>query len=470
MATGALLQLQSRNDFDDLLFSDDIKMSEFAYNYKKITNFSEIPYTFYPTSKVSWGDKIVFKINKVGDLLMNMYLTLELPEIKIDNIIGVDPSELGVSSKYRVKWQDYIGYAIIESAILRIGGKVIQEMTGEYMMCHTDLYDNTWANMKLCGHDGDLIIPQLKIFKQFIYVPLRFFNCNNYNSGIPVNALRYQEIEVEIKLRQWEDIYLILYQLIDVKDAVDRTKDDPNSYKYAHTKKSIPKADFNNCRLDCNFIYLDSFEREYFLNNKLSLLITQVQSLEQTLQSKDTVFLNFTNPVKELYFLVSKNEIRNLGELYNYSGKPEFIPFDDNGDPITEFTKSLWVQIPEKHVLEEASLQFNNVDRVPFKDYKYWYAVQNYETFKSRPMHYIYLYSFGLSNKRLNVGSCNFSEFESVKLNIRLAGSDIRRFSLIDTDYTIELGPEDSTRVAVYGISYNFFDIEDGMCELRYNM
>jgi len=470
MSTGALIQLQSKNEFDDLLFTDDLKMSEFKSMYHKITNFSEIPYSFYPTSSVSWGDRIVFKINKVGDLMSNMYLALELPEISVSQIIG--KTEDNVTSNYRVKWLDYIGYVIIENAILRIGGKKIQEMSGEYMMCYTDLYDNTWSNLKLFGHDGDLIFPQTKIIKQYIYIPLRFFNCGNYNTCLPVNALRYHEIEVEIKLREWEGVYLILQQLTDVK-VPDGSLTEPDSYKYAHTYDKLPSIPFNNIRLDCNFIFLESNEREHFLRVKQEILITQVQSLQQKISHIDSIYLNFTNPIKELYFLIYKSSIKELGEIFNYTGKPVFLPFDSNDNEITRFTKALWLQIPEKHLLSEASLQFNNIDRVPTKDYKYWYLVQNYETFRSRPDHYIYLYSFGLNSKK-NMGSCNFSELENVKLNIKLADSDIRFFSLEtdipEADRTIDVGPDNNMMISIYGINYNVFIIEDGMSELMYGM
>ncbi len=81
MSNGAILQLESKNEFDELLFTDDIKMSEFKNNYKKITNFSEVPYSFYPTGSVSWGDRMTFKINKVGDLMTNMYIAIELQKL-----------------------------------------------------------------------------------------------------------------------------------------------------------------------------------------------------------------------------------------------------------------------------------------------------------------------------------------------------------------------------------------------------
>jgi hypothetical protein len=469
MSNGAILQLESKNEFDELLFTDDIKMSEFKNTYKKITNFSEVPYSFYPTGAVSWGDRMVFKINKVGDLMTNMYIAIELPEINVTQIIG--KTENIVTSNYRVKWQDYIGYTIIEKATLRIGGQIIQEMTGEYMMCYTDLYDNAWITSAMCGHDVNLISPQLQTFKQYIYVPLRFFNCGNYNSALPINALRYHEIEVEVKLRRWDEVYLVLQQLTDIKNA-DATKNDPASGKFAHTLEKLPQQSFNNIRLDCNFIFLESSEREYYLNNKLEILITQVQTVEQTCANQDTIFLNFTNPIREFYFLLSKSEYNK--ESFCYGGKPQFIPYKEAPPNPPEFTKVLWNQIPEKDLLLEASLQFNNVDRVPYKDYKYWFNVQNYETFKSRPLHLIYLYSFGLTNKKMNCGSCNFSEFESVKLNIRLAGSDIRQYHILDDSYTIELGPEvttgSSTRIVVFGVNYNILQIEDGMAQLQFGM
>ena len=70
----------------------------------------------------------------------------------------------------------------------------------------------------------------------------------------------------------------------------------------------------------------------------------------------------------------------------------------------------------------------------------------------------------------MNVGSCNFSEFENVKLNIRLAGSDIRQYHILENDYNIELGPESGTRIVVFAINYNILQIEDGMCQLQFSM
>lgn len=466
MSTGALIQLQSKNEFDDLLFTSNIKLSPFISSYKQITPFAEIPYSFIPTGTGSWGERVTFKINKVADLISYMYLTLEVPPITVADIIG--RSEDIVTSNYRVKWMDYLGYIIIERATLRIGGKIIQEMSGEYMMCYSDLYDHSWSTFKLMGHDGDLIQPQTQILGQYIYIPLRFFPSNDYETCLPLNALRNQEIEVEIKLRNWNEVYLVLYQLTDIKNS-GATVTDPFSYYYAHTREQLTMKSLNNLRLDCNIIFLGSEEKNSLIKNKIELLITQVQEKHNIIGSIGTIDLTFTNPIKEFYYLISKPEIRNLGEIFNYSGKPKFIPFDSLGNEITTFSKALWIQIPEKHLLSQANFKLNGVDRISWRDYKYWYVVQNYETFYSRPEHYIYLCSFAM-NSKTNKGSCNFSEFESISLGIQLAGSDIRRFSFNVPDYTQNVGPETTVNITVYGISYNILDIEDGASELRFGM
>jgi hypothetical protein len=72
----------------------------------------------------------------------------------------------------------------------------------------------------------------------------------------------------------------------------------------------------------------------------------------------------------------------------------------------------------------------------------------------------------------MNNGSCNFTALDTVKLNIRLADSDIRRYHLADPDYLLELGPEigTGTRIVVYGINYNVLQIDDGMAQLQFSM
>ena len=46
------------------------------------------------------------------------------------------------------------------------------------------------------------------------------------------------------------------------------------------------------------------------------------------------------------------------------------------------------------HVLGEARIMINGYPRVEWKDFKYYYYLQNYENYRNRLEHYVYLYSF----------------------------------------------------------------------------
>jgi hypothetical protein len=451
---GTLLQLIAKGDIDKYLYQEseniEIEKSIFKSGIKKITNFSDSSVSLYPENSPSWGDTVTFKINKYGDLLSNMYLSFELPQISVEDI--VNESESIATSSYRIKWQDYIGNIAIEKATLRIGGQKIDEQTGEFMQFHTDLYDTTWSKLCMIGHEKNLILPSTKIDKQYIYVPLKFFFCNDITKSLPIYALNHHEVELEIKLRKWDDLYFVLKTMVDnISDSESKT----SKIFYHHTTDTIEQKNISGLKLDCNYIFLDENERNYFINNKHEILIQQVQYQEQSCLNNQKIFLNFNNPIKELIYVFQSNTIENMGEIFNYSGKSKYLP-----SSISEFTETLWIQIPHKHLLDKASMQFNGNDRVSEKDYKYWHLVQNYETYRNRLEHNIYTFSFGL-NKNEHSGSCNFSELDDVSLTVKLSEATNEIYHR--NGNTVSIGPGGSNKIKVYAVNYNIFKIDSGM-------
>ena len=451
---GSLLQLIAKGDIDKYLYQDsnniEIKKSIFKSEIKKITNFSDSSVSIYPENSPSWGDTVTFKINRYGDLLSNMYLSFELPQLSVEDIDGL--SESIATSNFRIKWQDYIGNIAIEKIILRIGGQKIDEQTGEFMQFHTDLYDKTWSKLCMIGHEKNLIIPSTKISKQYVYVPLKFFFCNDITKALPIYALNYHEIEIEVKLRNWNDLYFVLSTLTDnVSDTESKT----SKLFYKHTNNVITKKNLTGLRLDCNYIFLDDNERKYFMENKHEILIQQVQYQEQSILNNQKEFLNFNNPIKELIYVFQAQSIEDYGEIFNYSGKPVYLP-----SSTSDFTEMLWIQIPHKHLLDKASMQFNGNDRVSEKDYKYWHLVQNYETYRNKLEHNIYTFNFGLS-KNENTGSCNFSKLDEVSLDIKLSESTDEIYHRDGS--TISIGRSSSNKIKVYAVNYNIFKIDSGM-------
>lgn len=448
---GSLIQLIAKSDIDKFLLSDDIKDSMFKRKLNKITNFSESTISLYPVNSPSWGDTITFKISRYADLLTNIYLMLELPEISVEDIEGL--SEDVRTSNYRVRWNEFVGNALIDKIILRIGGQKIDEQSGEYIQFYTDLYDSTWSKFCMLGHDKSMIRPNTKIDKQSLYIPLKFFFCNDVNKALPMYALNYHEVEIEVKLKSWDKLYFVLKE---ITDEVSASESRTSKNYFAHTNNTISQKNLSGLRLDCNYIFLDDIERDYMIKNKHQFLITQVQYQEQTCLKNQSVFLNFNNPIKEFFFVIQKKENIDLGEIFNYSGKSNYLPIGT-----TTFTERLWEQIPHKHLLDKATFKLENNDRVSERDYKYWHLVQNYEHYRNTLLHNIYMYSFGLSRND-NTGSCNFSEIDNVELSVSLINSSTEFIHYTDND-TVTIGPENNNIIKVYGINYNIFTIDSGM-------
>lgn len=454
---GSLLQLVSRGNLDKYLIDDKtyIQESLFVKKIKKITNFSDLIYSSNPINSGSWGDTIKFKIEKVGDLLTNLYFSFELPEISVEDINGVTTSIQ--DSEYRIKWQEYIGNFVIENIKLSIGGQTIDEHTGEYMQFQTDLYDTTWSKLCMIGHESHIILPTTKIDKQVIYVPLKFFFCNNYTKSLPIYALQHHDVFIEIKLRPWKDIYLVLKT---VQDSISDTESRTSKLVFAHTNNTITEKNIKNIKLECNYILLDNNERKFFLSNPHEILITNVQKIEYSIINNQNINIPFNNCIKELYFTLQTNTNINQGELFNYSGKPKYLPVG-----IDTITETLWNQIPKKHLLKNATLFFDNLPRIPERDYKFWHFVQNYENYRCRLEHNIYLFNFGL-DKNENTGSCNFSEINDIilKINFSQATNEIYR----RTGETITIGPSSTNKIVIYGVTYNILKIKSGMAGLLF--
>jgi hypothetical protein len=475
MSRGALLQLVAKNEIDNYLADGDLTNSVFQNIIKKVTNFSEVPFSFYASSSSKWGDTIRFRVNKVGDLITQMYLVLKLPSLSVADINDCSEADKNeINSTLRVKWNNYIGNSVIEYATLKIGGQIIDRLTGEFLQLSTNLYDSMWSKLCMIGHHNSLNTPQTRIDDQYIYVPLRFFFCTDLTKALPVIALEYHDIEVEIKLRTWDFNYLVLSQVsnTDILPDGSTTAKTVSKRNFSHTNYHITLKNFTDIRLDCNFILLDGEERINMAKKRHEILITQTQQMTTNCNITDSIYLNFTNPIKELIFVFQRNDYALLGEIFNYSGKPNYIPLNPDGTIVKDITDSLWDQIPDVHLLDTLSIEFNGIERVPLRDYKYWHYVQNYENYKTKCDNNIYMYSFGLNSKE-NMGSCNFSMLETVRFNVKLAIPDPPYTYLVNStppNNTITVGVGSTITANIYGCNYNIFVIESGMGGLMYTI
>ena len=468
MSNGALTQLVAVGAQDTNFLSNDIKDSLFQESNKKITNFAKSTETMIAQGNANWGNTIKFKIEKKGDLLSSMYLAVELPDVYPYHF----DESLRDSSNY-FRWSNYIGNLLVENIKFFINGQLIDEQTGEFQQIYTDLYDDDWNKLCMLGMDGNLTIPysidgdNIVLESTTLYIPIKFWFCNNISKALPVIALQYSDLEVEVKLRKFDECFLLLQQY---NGTIRGTHQD----YFVNIKKehTVNQIDLKNVKLDCNFIYLDSDERKKIAQKEHKILITQTQRIECSVQQSKSIELNFNHPVKEMFFFIRNNNHIEYGEGFNFKNKPEYMPnfvyeiINTNSDlDIHDYYYG-----GDRHNLDQARILINSHPRVNWHNWKYYYYVQNYENYRNKLEHFVYLYSFGTNVKSLTPsGSLNFSRIDNAQLQIKMSDYSkkiIKPFLPADKSNLLD---DSQYTTNIYAVNYNYLIIKGGMAGLEFS-
>ena len=143
-------------------------------------------------------------------------------------------------------------------------------------------------------------------------VPLSFWFSDDISNSIPFVALQYNEIEVRIKFKDFNKLWI---------------SSDGNA--------PVGKYKITSCLLSTEFIYIDTKERKLMAQQSHEHIIKQIQySINNNIIENDktrTFNLNFNHPILELIFLVQNKDVKNIGintgnDWFNYS-KTTRLPF-----------------------------------------------------------------------------------------------------------------------------------------------
>ena len=456
MSDGGIIQLATVGAQDCNFLSDNLNDTLFKETEKKINNCCKATFSMYPNGKATWGTTTRFKIQKKGDMLGSLYFVAKLPQ-------------RGHNGSIFDKWVDYIGNVLIENVKLFIGGQLIDEQTGDFAQIYTDLYDDDWNKLCLIGLDDTLTTPSDSVDSTFVYVPLQFWFCQKLQNSLPIIALQYHDIEIEVKIRKFEDCH----KIFTVRKTTEDTDRDvvvlsKSKFKY----NGIPKI--NEVKLDCNFIFLNSEERKKLAQSEHKILINQTQKITQPVKFEKIVELNFNHPVKEMFWFFRNTNVTFEDGPFNFSTSSEspdlevFNRYDTVGNKMLiekYYTKEHW--------LGKARLLINGHERIEWKDFMYYHYLQNYENFRNKLEHYVYLYSFSLNPKaETPLGSLNFSRIDNAQLEFNINEESRRYFNKQrDSEGSSNFGSkgkDENLEINIYATNYNYLLIKSGMAGLAY--
>jgi hypothetical protein len=407
--------------------------SYFTQVFKKHSNFSKQYVDIKPENQPNFGNNVRFRISQNhGDLLKTLSLKLKLPELMTSEATS------------NVCYIESVGHAIIEHVDLIIGGKVIQRLSSDYLQIYSEHFvtqTKQKALEQLIGKYGErtsdlrvgdnLILARNTLGvgrdEQF-FIDLPFYFYKHPELAIPICAIKYQEVEVEFKLRNVED-------LIVRSDGV---------YPSTFTE-SVQLLEFELC---AEIVHVDAVERIKIENTSRDYTITQLQ--QNTFEVGKNVNqgkfkLEFQNPVKELYFVIQRQG--NLG-----LGVGEFItPFDyDNTSDIENGKFILYEN------LDHLTLTLDGQDMITREtgNVIFLKAIQAaIHHSKTQLIRRFYSYSFALQPEEwYPTGQINFSLIKDQNLNLSLTRCE---------DY--------ARQIRVYAVSYNTLRVSGGTAQTLFD-
>jgi hypothetical protein len=433
---GGLLQLVAYGA-QDAYISGNPQITFWKGLFKRHTNFAMEPFRINFSGQIQWGTKQTAIVGRHADLLYSTYVEVVLPR------------QTSGSSPVDYYWNNssgFLGYNLIHHVELDIGGQIIDRMYSEFMVIWSQLTMSSTDYSKLssmlnagsggdpalltnspgCGADGR----QFKV--NVIYIPLPFFFTRNPGAALPLIALQYHEVKINVL---WSDPQTIAGNFTST------------TVGGAPPIQQLPQA--IQAALYIDYIYLDTEERRRMAQASHEYLIEQTQFNEDKgiRGANNRIDLTFNHPVKELIWVVQPAYYTDC-RIAAANNETRLHPYTYDVDPVFE-----------------QCLQINGQDRMDRRYGDYFNKVQSFQHHTGflppNTSRGVYTYSFALRpEEHQPSGTCNFSRIDTATIVMNMAGGASFAPSAND------LG---DWNVRVYAINYNVLRVMSGMGGLAYS-
>lgn len=280
----------------DIYITGNPQITFFKIVYRRHTNFAVETISQPLIGTIGFNKNVSVKINKSGDLISKMYLRIILNT--------VDPQGSNFA------WVRRIGHAIIKQVDISVGGSVIDRHYGQWLDIWYELSKKGYHDIGYSHMIGDvstLTDYNKKIKREYVlYVPLQFWFNKFVGLSIPLIALQYHDVDLNI---QFEEIDKLI-----IRDC--------------NFNMNIPSI--KDATLLVNYIYLDTDERKRFATVGHEYLIEQLQfnGIEQVLVNEGRYILDFNHPTKEIIWAVKNGNYSSSKQFLYYSNKNEWSLID----------------------------------------------------------------------------------------------------------------------------------------------
>jgi len=420
---GGLLQLVAYGA-QDVYLTGNPQITFFKVVYRRHTNFAIEAIEQTSTGSNSLGSRVSFQITRNGDLIHRIYFYGELQ-----------------TGSTAVALVPNVGHKLLKTIELEIGGQRIDKHYSEWLYIWNELSlpvgKRQGYNVMIGANDRN-ISSRLDANSSYeLYVPLEFWFCRNVGLALPLIALQYHEVKINIEyenaslLKDMTSTNYTYEEETQVKTAIE-------VYTYVKNDALTGTLTLNKANLWVDYIFLDTDERRRFAQLSHEYLIEQLQftgsdSITNSGDSMKSIRMNFNHPCKELIWTIRSN---TAGVYWNnYSNAKSGNDHLESSNPVTN-----------------AKIMLNGNDRFATRKGDYFSLVQPYQHHENTPDKFhqgINVYSFALKpEEHQPSGTLNMSRIDTAVLSLSSSTEGI---------------------ISIYAVNYNVLRILSGMGGLAYS-
>lgn len=503
---GGLLNLIAYGN-QNIILNGNPKKTFFKSVYMKYTNFGiqKFRLDYQGTRDIDPNNDsvYVFKIPRNAELLLDSHLCFTLPDIWSPIW---PPTQVGdIWKPYHFKWINNIGTSLIKTVKVMIGTQLIQEYPGEYIRCVVERdYSEDKKKMfnAMSGNINEIHSPEIynidfvnnypnaiytgseqepSIRGRKIYVPLNPWFMNNTQMSLPLVALQYNEVTIEITLKPMKEMFTInnVEEIVDVTTLYSVKTDNlftriqPNFsderhllYRFLQQPPNLDLSEENysnkitnwnaDVHLIANYCFLTKEESSVFALNEQKYLIKDVKyNIYYNLAGSNKVrndtnalvsswmwffrrsdafkrneWSNYTNwsTIEKPYSLSNSDDI---GVTVTISGGYDLkVSPDQNIENITtsnaeiQYVNNLFTPVysqeNEKYILQNFSILFDGKYREVNMEAGIYSYLEPYRASRLSNDIGIYCYNFGINttDNHQPSGAVNLSRFKKIEFEV----------------------------------------------------
>ena len=427
---GGLLQLVAYGA-QDVYLTGNPQITFFKVVYRRHTNFAIEAIEQTPTGSNSLGSRVSFQITRNGDLIHRVYF------------YGVITAGTSTTATDAVALVPNFGQKLLKTIELEIGGQRIDKHYSEWLYIWNELSlpigKRTGYNTMVGANARNVSTKLVQGQGYELYIPLEFWFCRNVGLALPLIALQYHEVKINI---EYESETLMK----DVKST---------NYTFQEESKTTPAANnalttlsttnitlkLEKATLWVDYIFLDTDERRRFAQLSHEYLIEQLQftgadSITSSGESMKSIRMNFNHPCKELIWTIKNTADSIYWNNYSTGGH-----MGNNND-----------HLDSTNPVTSAKIMLNGNDRFATRKGDYFSLVQPYQHHENTPDKFhqgINVYSFALKpEEHQPSGTLNMSRIDTAVLSLSSQTTGV---------------------ISIYAVNYNVLRILSGMGGLAYS-